>query len=85
VWKPSVEEKIGITLKKKFLRESPGRNRIKRLVREAYRRDKERWKDKSIHILGKPGLGDVWKKLTLEDVKRVLETVVRKQGTSTES
>ena len=68
--------RIGISIAKKVLKRSVWRNRIRRLLKEAYRLDQARLKDKNLHFIAQPALLKHWEALKLEDVKGLLKKAV---------
>lgn len=51
--------RIGIAISKKLIKKAVGRNRIKRLVRESYRKKKGEFPSVDIVVLGRNGIVDV--------------------------
>jgi ribonuclease P protein component len=61
--------KLGISIAKKVLRESVARNRVKRLIREAFRYQQETLSKVDLHVIGKAKLSQHWKSLKRCDVE----------------
>ena len=57
--------RVGISISKKSLKHAVARNRVKRLIREVFRKNRAGWSNLDIHIIGKLELSKGWKKLTL--------------------
>lgn len=67
------EGRLGVSLPKKVLRRAVARNRVRRLLREAFRRQHQSFAQVDIHVIGERGLTDRWRSLTQADVVRCFE------------
>ncbi|MFM8315214.1 MAG: ribonuclease P protein component [Deltaproteobacteria bacterium] len=65
--------RLGISLSKKILKSSVARNRIRRLLREVYRKNSAVFDSLDINVLGAPQLTKHWKTLSYSDVERQLK------------
>lgn len=61
--------RLGISIAKKVLKESVARNRVKRLVREAFRYQQASLSTVDLHVIGKAKLSQHWKNLKRCDVE----------------
>ena len=62
--------RLGISVSKKVSKKAVARNRIKRLVKETFRKQKQQFKDFDIHVIALRELGTRWRELHAEDVKQ---------------
>ncbi len=68
--------RLGISMAKKVLKNAAQRNRMKRLLRESFRKNRNNFKGLDIHVLAKESLKRDWKTLSLSDVTRELSELV---------
>lgn len=66
---PKGSGRLGISISKKVLRRSTARNRVRRLIRETFRLQRERIGQVDLHVVGQPELGKVWSTLKQTDVQ----------------
>ena len=60
--------RIGITVPKRAIKLSPGRNRVKRLVREAFRVRRRLFCEYDLHVIARNQLGFMWRQLKIEQI-----------------
>jgi len=65
--------RLGISLSKKVLSSAVARNRIKRLLREVFRRRAENFPQIDLNVLGSAGLSKRWKSLDYVVVSQQFE------------
>lgn len=70
--------RIGISIAKKVLRRSVWRNRIRRLLREAFRLQKKDFASIDVHVIAQPALLAGWDKLKRQDIEAELQGLVMK-------
>lgn len=68
--------RLGISIAKKVLKNAAQRNRIKRLVRESFRKNRNNFESLDIHVVAKEPLKKDWDKQTLESVTKELMELV---------
>ena len=71
------EGRIGTSISKKVLRRAVARNRVRRLVREVFRENREALSGKDLHIVGRMALKANWAALTKESVRIEFERFFR--------
>ena len=69
VLNPQGRGRLGISLSKKILRTAVARNRVRRLIREVFRRNGDLFSDIDVNVLGQEELTKNWKTLTYSDVE----------------
>lgn len=65
--------RLGISISKKVLKRATARNRVRRLLREAFRKNKAAFRGYDIHIIGLAPLTESWEALNLGDVRDEFE------------
>lgn len=69
-WIASERVRLGISISKKVIKVAVGRNRVRRLLREAFRREMASMGNWDCHVRGLPRLGEEWKELGLAQVEK---------------
>lgn len=64
--------RLGVSLSKRILKSAVARNRVRRLLREAFRRNVSHFKDVDVNVLGLEALSKVWKSISFSDVEQEL-------------
>ena len=78
VFTTSGSGRIGISISKKVLRRAVARNRVRRLIREAYRHQQPTFRTADLHVIGAPRLTGVWDQLKRSDVEaRLVDLAAR--------
>lgn len=70
--------RIGISIAKRVLKRSVWRNRIRRLIREAFRHQKAVFERLDLHVVAQPALLENWENLKRQDVEHELKSLVEK-------
>jgi len=65
--------RIGISISKKVLRRAVARNRVRRLIKEAFRHQRVALANFDVHLIGLPALSDAWRELTRADLDAVFQ------------
>ena len=65
---PSGSGRIGISISKKVLRRANARNRVRRLLKEAFRLSELRNSSVDLHVVGLARLSEIWEQLALENL-----------------
>ena len=65
---PSGRGRIGISISKKVLRRANARNRVRRLLKEAFRLSNLRESTIDLHVVGLARLSEIWEELKLENL-----------------
>lgn len=73
---PKGRGRLGISIPKRIIKLSPGRNRIKRLWREAFRGERQKLGGIDLHVIGRSSLGLKWKEMKLLDIQQVISGLV---------
>jgi ribonuclease P protein component len=60
--------RLGVSISKKVLKRANARNRVRRLLREAFRRDRESMAKIDVHVIAKAPLTEKWDELGLKDI-----------------
>lgn len=68
----SGNSRLGISIAKKVLKRSVWRNRVRRLIKEAYRTRQTELKGKDLHVIAQPELLKDWEKLKVTDIEKCL-------------
>lgn len=71
--------RIGISLSKKVLKAANARNRIKRMLRESFRKLRPDYLNIDVHVLGRAPLTKNWEKLKTPDIRTELEACLSKK------
>lgn len=61
--------RIGITMSRRVLKNATARNRVKRLIREVFRRHRSDFAGLDVNVIGRAKLSDVWDKIGLADIE----------------
>ncbi|MBI4403500.1 MAG: ribonuclease P protein component [Deltaproteobacteria bacterium] len=69
--------RLGVSLSKKVLRLAVARNRIRRLIREVFRKNRERFRQTDVHVVGLMRLAEVWAQWKETHVKQEFEKLFR--------
>ena len=69
--------RLGISVPKRIIKLAAGRNRVKRLFREAFRQRRESWGGIDLHVIGRNKLSTVWKDLKLTDIQSAFDELSR--------
>lgn len=85
--------RVGISISKKVLRRANARNRVRRLLKEAFRLSPLLNSSVDIHVIGVPRLAETWQDLKLSDITKhfskladsVLSSDVVKKNAKSES
>lgn len=72
------EGRLGISISKKVLRRANARNRVRRLLREAFRYHYNNLRKVDLHVIGAPPLSGSWDRLKLQDVSQELQKLVER-------
>lgn len=67
--------RLGISISKKVLKRAVWRNRVRRLLKEAFRTDKALPKTIDLHFIAQPKLREEWESLKLEEVQALLNSL----------
>jgi len=73
VYNPRGNGRLGISISKKVLATAVARNRVRRLLREAFRKRQFRFEGLDIHVIGLPKLKEKWSLFTEADVLESFE------------
>ncbi|MBI1859290.1 MAG: ribonuclease P protein component [Deltaproteobacteria bacterium] len=65
--------RLGISVPKRIVKLAAGRNRVKRLFREAFRMRRGSLAGVDLHVIGRNQLGTQWKNLKLLDIQKTLD------------
>jgi len=66
---PRGSGRLGVSISKKVLKRSIARNRVRRLLRETFRLQREQMSTLDIHVIGLPSLTKAWATLKRADVQ----------------
>jgi ribonuclease P protein component len=69
--------RLGISISKKVLSSAVARNRIKRLIRETFRKNAKLFPKTDLNIIGRDNLSKEWKLLDYSDVQKQLISAAR--------
>lgn len=72
--------RLGVSLPKKILRHAHARNRVRRLIRETFRRRREEFLHLDVHIIARPALAAAWSSLQQEDVEVRFDALAAELG-----
>jgi ribonuclease P protein component len=61
--------RLGLSISRRVVPGAVGRNRVRRLLREAFRRDVTAFEGVDVNVVGLASLGAHWRSLRLEDVR----------------
>ncbi len=61
--------RLGVSLSKKVLKTAVARNRVRRLLREAFRRNPGIFENRDINVLALDALSKYWKRLSYSEVE----------------
>ena len=67
--------RVGIAVSKRVLKSAVRRNRVKRLIREAYRRSELKKQGTDILVIGREYLSTQWNRVKLEDLENVFSQI----------
>lgn len=77
VYNPVGKGRLGISVSKKVSKKAVARNRIKRLLREVYRKHREHFLRVDLHVIANQSLGSMWMSLTEVEVTKEFEVIAR--------
>lgn len=69
IYTPSGSSRLGVSLAKRVMKLATARNRVRRLLKEAFRRNIRDFEGFDVHVVGLPPLKAGWKELTLAQVE----------------
>lgn len=70
--------RLGISISKKCLKRAVARNRVRRLIKEAFRTSPELRAHVDLHVIGRPALAETWRTLDEAEVQRCLGLLVHR-------
>ena len=65
--------RLGVSISKKVLKHATARNRVRRLIRETFRRQREQLTGVDLHVIAQPALKESWANLKQADVQNQFE------------
>jgi ribonuclease P protein component len=69
--------RLGISISKKVLKKAVWRNRVRRLLKESFRLNQERFQNLDIHVIAEPKLFEAWQSLEKRDMENELEKFLK--------
>lgn len=77
--------RLGISLSKRILKSAVARNRVRRLLREVFRKNLESFDGFDVNVLGQLELSKNWKTLSYSEVEQeILRTIELSRGVGNE-
>jgi len=77
--------RLGISLSKRILKSAVARNRVRRLLREVFRKNLESFDGFDVNVLGQLELSKSWKTLSYSEVEQeILRTIELSRGVGNE-
>jgi len=76
VYSTSGRGRLGVSLSKKVLRHAIARNRVKRLLRESFRKCRLELLGCDVHVMGTQELAQCWRTLRAVDVKAEFDALI---------
>jgi len=81
VYSAAGKGRLGVSLSKKVLKLAVARNRIRRLIWEAFRNRKSDMHGFDLHIIGRAGLKEKWKSLKIGDLHHEFQSFLKERQT----
>ncbi|MCB0418015.1 MAG: ribonuclease P protein component [Bdellovibrionaceae bacterium] len=70
--------RLGLSISKRVLKNASARNRVRRLAREAFRKNRELFAGMDLNVVGRERLREAWKQLSTRDVASELSDFIAK-------
>ena len=78
--KDSSQGRLGVSISKKILKNASSRNRVRRLIKETFRKNRSKFNGLDINCVAARPLRQSWKQLKQRDVEREFDSFLKRQG-----